>query len=488
MENNLSIKILLASPDESWLTEAANYFSENLYSVDKAINGKEAQELIAKNRYFCVIINSKLSNHSAYAVIRFIKSKYANQKTVVTLDSEDYEEDSKGVAPDKLDSESVEAQFREQNIENFLYHPFELTELKSFLEGQQSYGQILKNLKTRSGQSDEVEIKEQEGDYTPIPIDEIYLQKAVLFDLYVKIGKDHFVKILHAGDTFSRERIDRYKDQKKIENLYIHRTDIQKYIQYMNHTSKKVLNTKASAKIKSKVIQNSARKIYEAMSTEGLKPQIIQSSMKLCNNVYSFVEKDQDLWKLLRKLENIDLTELDHAFIVALYSTATIKQFEWESKTMLETMAFSAFFHDIGKLKLPEEIALKRPHEMNDEQLSLYHQHPNMSAELLEASHKSNHAATQIIQQHHEYYDGSGFPNGLKGSKILTLANILCLADDFVHLMHETQQSPIESLRSILKSEDMVKRYNSQVLEKFIQIFADPQKIASIKKKQQPVF
>ena len=83
----------------------------------------------------------------------------------------------------------------------------------------------------------------------------------------------------------------------------------------------------------------------------------------------------------------------------------------------------------------------------------------------------------QIILQHHEAYDGSGFPFQKKGNKILTLANIVCLADDFVHIMMDNKLQPTDALRKILMDKIGVRRYNTILIEKFINVFVDPEKI-----------
>lgn len=114
---------------------------------------------------------------------------------------------------------------------------------------------------------------------------------------------------------------------------------------------------------------------------------------------------------------------------------------------------------------------------MNPEQLEMYKKHPELGLQIIESSRSINNSVKQIILQHHEAYDGTGFPHERKGSKILTLANIVCLADDFVHIMIDYKLQPTEALRKILSSQNGVKRYNSILIEKFINVFVDPAKL-----------
>ena len=87
-----------------------------------------------------------------------------------------------------------------------------------------------------------------------------------------------------------------------------------------------------------------------------------------------------------------------------------------------------------------------------------------------------SHGHLEIILQHHEYNDGTGFPRGHKGSKILTLSNVVCLANDFVNLIVAEELSPTDGLKRILQTEEMIPRYHPKILENFIKVFVDPAK------------
>lgn len=137
----------------------------------------------------------------------------------------------------------------------------------------------------------------------------------------------------------------------------------------------------------------------------------------------------------------------------------------------------ACMFHDIGKMSLPKDLAYMNSSEMNEEQLEIYKKHPELGLQMIESSRAINNSIKQIILQHHEAYDGSGFPHQKKGNKILTLANIVCLVDDFVHIMIEQKLQPTEALRKILMNKEGIKRYNAILIEKFINVFVDPVKL-----------
>ena len=229
--------------------------------------------------------------------------------------------------------------------------------------------------------------------------------------------------------------------------------------------------------MKVNMMKSVSEKFVEEAFTKGCKPQVIEQAKEVTDNIYKVIEESEDLWSLMRTLDEFDPDAFTHAFLVTLYSSAIIKQFDWQSKLTIETTAMACMFHDIGKIALPKELIGLRPEQMSEEQLEKYKEHPRLGVEIVEKNKSINVAVKQIILQHHERFDGSGFPHGLKREKIQTLANIVGLADDFVHLITAEKIPPVAGLKKLLGNQELAGRYNSVILENFIKVFTDPGKI-----------
>jgi len=171
---------------------------------------------------------------------------------------------------------------------------------------------------------------------------------------------------------------------------------------------------------------------------------------------------------------------------VALFSSMVVQQFDWKSKVIQETISMAGFLHDIGKTKLPKEVAALRPEEMNPEQLALYQMHPQLGVEILSGNRLINPFVLQIVEQHHERSDGTGFPKGLKDYKILTLAKILAAVDYFCHLVKDQKSTPIGALKLMLGDKKLFPKFNPVVLENFLNVFIDPDKVKSNKENVLP--
>lgn len=95
----------------------------------------------------------------------------------------------------------------------------------------------------------------------------------------------------------------------------------------------------------------------------------------------------------------------------------------------LTYLKMASMLHDIGKLTVPEHI-LNKPGKLTEEEFSIMKTHSASGHSLLRNSRKELlRLASVIAQEHHENYDGSGYPNGLKGDQITLISRIVAIAD-----------------------------------------------------------
>lgn len=93
----------------------------------------------------------------------------------------------------------------------------------------------------------------------------------------------------------------------------------------------------------------------------------------------------------------------------------------------IDGLRFGALIHDIGKIRVPDELLCK-PTRLTQAEFNLIKTHPDVGFDIVKGIHFPWPIAT-MIQQHHERMDGSGYPQGLKGTDIVLEARILAVAD-----------------------------------------------------------
>ena len=110
--------------------------------------------------------------------------------------------------------------------------------------------------------------------------------------------------------------------------------------------------------------------------------------------------------------------------------------------------------HDIGKIATPDAILLK-PGELTPPEWEIMKKHPALGHSILDGSQRPViAAAATIAHQHHEKYDGTGYPQGLKGDQIHIYARIIAVADVFDALSHARCYKhawPLEDVVAYLK-------------------------------------
>jgi len=115
-----------------------------------------------------------------------------------------------------------------------------------------------------------------------------------------------------------------------------------------------------------------------------------------------------------------------HEKRVGMIAAAIAREMGW-SRERCEGMEMIGMVHDIGKISVPAEILVK-PTRLSDTEMKLVQGHAQAGYEILREITFEQPVA-EIIRQHHERLDGSGYPRGLKGEDILPEARVLAVAD-----------------------------------------------------------
>ena len=120
----------------------------------------------------------------------------------------------------------------------------------------------------------------------------------------------------------------------------------------------------------------------------------------------------------------------NHVIRVAEYSYILAKAYGLEEEEA-DILRQASPLHDIGKVGIPDAV-LNKPGRFNDEEREIMNAHAKMGYDMfINLSGAIYQAAAQVSHQHHEKYDGSGYPRGLKGEDIHIYGRITAVADVF---------------------------------------------------------
>lgn len=160
----------------------------------------------------------------------------------------------------------------------------------------------------------------------------------------------------------------------------------------------------------------------------------------------------------------------DHVNRVALYSELLAIAYGL-SDIEVEQIKMASPMHDIGKVGISDSILLK-PSRLTDEEYEEMKTHTTLGYEIFKNSkHKMLQVAARISREHHEKWDGSGYPQGLKGEDISVCGRITALADVFDALSNERvykEAWPIQETVDYIKNE-RAKAFDPKLVDIFLE-------------------
>ena len=159
-----------------------------------------------------------------------------------------------------------------------------------------------------------------------------------------------------------------------------------------------------------------------------------------------------------------------HSTAVSRYSEALARALNLPDDDV-ERIKLGALLHDVGKIGIPENI-LGRTGKLSDEEWEIMKQHPVIGAEKVLAPVPALRDLIPMVKHHHEHWDGSGYPDNLKGEEIPLAARIISVADTFHALISDRPYRkglPIEKAIEILRIGAGI-QWDSELVRKFIVI------------------
>jgi HD-GYP domain-containing protein (c-di-GMP phosphodiesterase class II) len=162
----------------------------------------------------------------------------------------------------------------------------------------------------------------------------------------------------------------------------------------------------------------------------------------------------------------------DHQRRVSLLSCAIGKELNLRNDQM-RAIRMAGQLHDLGKIFVPAEI-LRKPGKLTEAEVSIIKTHPDTDYQILKRIDFPISIA-DIVRQHHERMNGSGYPQGLKGSDILVEARILAVSDVIEGMVFERPYRVAPGLEAALKeiADNKGLLYDPAVADACLKLFAE---------------
>lgn len=307
--------------------------------------------------------------------------------------------------------------------------------------------------------------KNTEKKYCRVNLNFFYSTKEVFCDVYLRLNNDKYIKIFNRYETVDFMDLKKY-DKRNIRYLYVRERDFGQITKKLVESLKPMQEQAGALEL----VQNDALNVVfsiqlqetvsETIQKIGLNNEAVEMTSIAINSTMSLLEKNREIYDVLQGSIKGENYASEHSFLLSFLSCAILKEAGLDNPESNLAMTLAAFFHDVtleeddmAKIQCKDEYAYKTLGFGEQED---YLAHPQKARDIVEQIEGVPREALTIIENHHERYDGHGFPKGLDYKRLSIFSSIFNLAHELVLYIYDSGGTP-ENMNSILK--DLESKY-----------------------------
>jgi len=218
---------------------------------------------------------------------------------------------------------------------------------------------------------------------------------------------------------------------------------------YIESLKSMVVNPETPIEVKSRYIKESAFLHVNDLFEKETVAQTVEGAKGLVSEMVDFISEDVSAVANLMQLSKHDYYTYNHCVDVAVYTISLAKQLYGSDRDKLIQAGLGGLLHDIGKRKIDIALINKQTALSKEEWLEIK-KHPEYGQAILIDVENIPEDSKRAVYEHHENYDGTGYPNKSRGDQVCELSRIVAIADVFDALTTERSYhkaiSPKEAL------------------------------------------
>ncbi len=278
------------------------------------------------------------------------------------------------------------------------------------------------------------------GQYLPIQSLDLEAESKITFNLYVNLPlNQRYILYRRAGGKIESSKLEHFSAS-NMSLFYIEKDDYKEFVKYVANRMQQLITQDDTLQSR-KMAANAAKAILGSTLTQ----TDVAIAQALMGNLRDITEKiiedvlvssqsvHRKMFHRLIQLAEKGSDYQKHPVNVASLAILITFGIGYNRPQLLSDMAMAALLHDIGLSKIPPKIA---QHSHDVLKLSIaereqIYRHPEFAIEILKEKNVSvSEISKMIILQHHEEFNGNGYPKALRGYHVNELSQILRVADD----------------------------------------------------------
>jgi response regulator RpfG family c-di-GMP phosphodiesterase len=397
--------VLIIDDQERFLETLKRAVQSIGYEVDVSLDAQGALHLVSLKAYDAIICDINMPHTSGFDFLK--QAKEVTKSPIILMTG-------------FVEISDAETATRE-GAKGFIAKPFSLPDIKKLLTELTEVSPGTVEAKPLT-----------DDDFFPLAVDEFISGKKIQYDLFIRVRSEKYLKIAHGGEDLDPTRIAAFKS-KGLKSFYLRKQDYKRYISFLMNVNVKISKNKDIDLLKRvKMLQVASEVNMKGMFLGVMKEPELSESKMLMTCVHEIITEDESFLTLVEALKSGGDVLYNHALGVSVVAVMIARALQWTSQSSIFSIGMAGFFHDIGKRELPAALLTKNRLEYSYEEVALYETHPVRGANLLAANPKFPVEVVQAVLQHHETCSGTGFPKHLTRIKIIPIARIIAIADEFV--------------------------------------------------------
>lgn len=200
----------------------------------------------------------------------------------------------------------------------------------------------------------------------------------------------------------------------------------------------------------------------------------IHEAKKAVNDVVDLILEDSETSQHLMMITDHDYYTYTHSVHVGVLSVCLARNiFRRSNAHDLHELGAGFFLHDLGKVGIDQGI-INKPGKLTGEEMGEMKKHPNLGFRILQETKQMTEESKIIVLQHHERFDGSGYPKGIRGEDLHVYGKICAIADVYDALTtdrpYRKRMQPFEGLK--IMKEQMLHHFQKDMFEQFVLMIA----------------
>ncbi|MFN7684685.1 MAG: HD-GYP domain-containing protein [Oligoflexia bacterium] len=297
----------------------------------------------------------------------------------------------------------------------------------------------LEGLLTALSSQDESVVKASESEFNRIRPTLLLAANPLPADVYIRLSESKFLRLFLADDPFDEGDYEKYANQKKIPYFHLKKQGLSAFVERFESALKKQLAQGMSEPEATTFSEDIHRTVQELLKQGEVPPEageLIKSNLQLTMHAIGSKPRLKDV--LDRVLSRTSGYLGGHSVALCQVSCTIAAAMEWGSKATYAKLNFASFLHDcaldsedLARIQSLSELESKKS-SLNEQTYQRVLQHGLKAADMSKTFSEVPANVDQILLQHHERPDGSGFPRGLTHTSIAPLSALFIIAHDLV--------------------------------------------------------